>query len=50
MEAMGFCRIKKMISWENVGWVVRCMVSGSFWVLAHKTNYIMGKCRVSGGV
>ena len=28
MEAMGYCRIKKMISWENVGWVVGSRVAG----------------------
>ena len=25
---MGYCRIKKMISWENVGWVVGSRVAG----------------------
>ena len=41
---------KMLGGWWGLGWVVRCMVSGSFWVFAHKKNDIMGKCRVSGGV
>ena len=28
MEGMGYCRIKKMISLENVGWVVGSRVGG----------------------
>ena len=30
MEGMGYCRIKKMISLENVGWVVGSRVDGGW--------------------
>ena len=50
MEAMGYCRIKKIISLENVGWVVGSRVGGEvygkwkLWDIVEQKDYIMGKC------